>query len=64
MGRVSALTSYDAPISEYRKAKIKLLKKEFLIDVTAEEENHVNELESEIAIDRYCRKIINNHWKN
>lgn len=53
-----------APLAEYRKAKLDLLKKDFRIDVTAEEEAHVYELESEIAVDRYCRKIINNHWKN
>ena len=60
----NALTSYTAPLSEYRKAKIRLLKRDFNIDVTEDEEAHVNGLESEIAIDRYCRKIINNHWKS
>lgn len=64
MGRHSALTSWDAPISEYRKAKLNLLRKEFMIDVTSEEENHLNTLETVISVDRYCRKIINNHWKN
>lgn len=64
MGRHSALTSWDAPLPEYKKAKINLLKKEFKIDVTVEEENHLNELESEFAVDRYARTIINNHWKN
>lgn len=59
----NALTSCTAPLSEYRKAKINLLKKDFQIDITVEEEADVNKLESEIAIDRYCRKIINNHWK-
>ena len=58
------LTSANAPISEYRKAKLKLLRKEFKIDVTKEEESHLNELKTEMAIDRYCRKIISNHWKN
>ena len=58
------LTNRLAPISEYKKAKLKLLRNDFKINVTAEEENHLNELESEIAIDRYCRKIISNHWKN
>ena len=64
MGRHSALTDWNAPISEYRKAKLSLLRKDFKIDVTMEEENYLNTLESEIAIDRYCRTIINNHWKN
>ena len=60
----SALTNPNVPISEYKKAKLKLLRRDFMIDVTVEEESHLNELESEIAIDRYCRKIISNHWKN
>ena len=64
MGRHSALTSWEAPISEYRKAKLNLLQEEFLINVTAEEKNHLNTLETEISIDRYARKIISNHWKN
>ena len=63
MGRHSALTSCGAPISEYRKAKLKMLREDFMIDVTDEELNHLNTLESEISIDRYARKIINNHWK-
>lgn len=64
MGKLNPLTSYGAPISEYKKAKLNMLRKEFKIDVTIEEENHLNTLESEIAIDRYCRTIISNHWKS
>ena len=58
------LTSLSAPLSEHKKAKLRLLRKDFQIDVTNEEEAYLNELESEIAVDRYARKIINNHWKN
>lgn len=64
MGKLNPLTSYGAPISEYIKAKLNMLRKEFKIDVTLEEENHMNTLETEISIDRYARKIISNHWKN
>jgi hypothetical protein len=64
MGKINALNSVNAPISEYRKAKLKLLRKEFRIDVTDEEENHLNTLETQFSVDRYCRTIIDNHWKN
>ena len=54
---------YGTPtITEYKKLKLKMLRKEFMIDVTPEEEEHLNGLQSEIAIDNYCRKIIRNHW--
>lgn len=64
MGRLNPLTSYGAPLSEYKKAKINMLRKEFKVGVTMEEEKHLNELGSEIAVDRYARTIITNHWKN
>ena len=41
------LVNSNVPISEYKKAKLKLLRKDFRINVTKEEENHVNELETE-----------------
>ena len=63
MGRLNPLTAYGAPISEYKKAKLKILKRDFQIDVTIDEQEHLNELESEIAIDRYCRMIISSHWR-
>ena len=63
MGAAS-LFDKNVSVNTYRKLKLKLLRKEFQIDVTPEEENHLNELQSEIAIDNYCRKIINNHWEH
>jgi hypothetical protein len=51
-------------IDTYRKLKLEMLRKEFKIGVTCAEEEHLNTLLSEIAIDNYCRKIISNHWKN
>ena len=63
MGAAS-LFDKNVSVNTYRKLKLKLLRKEFQIDVTPEEESHLNELQSEIAIDNYCRKIISNHWKN
>ena len=49
-------------IKAYRKMKIKMLKKDFMIPLKKEEEDHINELETEAAIDRYARTILLNHW--
>lgn len=51
-------------IDAYRNLKIKLLERDFKIDVTDNEKEHLNNLQSEIAIDNYCRKIISNHWED
>lgn len=49
-------------IEAYRKQKIRMLEKEFLIPLTLEEKVHINELETEAAIDRYARTLLRNHW--
>lgn len=62
MGKTD-LTAVGVPISKYRAAKIKLLQKDFRVNVTEEERAHIETLESEIAVDRYCRTILKNRWK-
>ena len=52
----------NVSIKTYRKQKIKMLEKEFMLSLTPEEKNHINELETEAAIDRYARTIIKKHW--
>lgn len=52
----------EMTIPQYRKMKIKLLEKEFMVPVTKEEKNHLNTLETEPAIDRYCRTLLKNFW--
>ncbi len=49
-------------IDAYRKAKLKILKRDFCIKLTPEEIEHANELKSEIAIDQFCLSVINRHW--
>lgn len=49
-------------IDSYRKAKLKILKRDFYIKLTPEEIEHANELKSEIAIDQFCLSAINRHW--
>ena len=45
-------------IKTYRKMKIKMLKKDFMIPLKKEEENRINELETEAAVDRYARTLL------
>ena len=49
-------------LDSYRKAKLKILKRDFYIKLTPEEIAHANELKSEIAIDQFCLSAINRHW--
>ena len=63
MGKTD-LTAAGVPISKYRIAKIKLLQKDFKIDVTEEERLHLETLETEMAVDRYCRTILKNRWEH
>lgn len=49
-------------LNEYRKAKLKILSRDFYIKLTPEEIAHANELKSEIAIDQFCLSAINRHW--
>lgn len=51
-------------IKDYRRLKLKMLREEFKVGVTCAEEEHLNTLQSEIAIDNYCRKILRNHWED
>ena len=59
----NAISNANAPLNEYKKAKIKLLERDFYINVTEEERMHIETLESQMAVDRYCRTILKNRWK-
>ena len=52
----------DIPIDEYRKMKMKMLRKDFGVTATSEEKEHMNSLKTVIAIDRYFHTILDNHW--
>lgn len=49
-------------INSYRKAKLKILSRDFYINLTADELAHVNTLTTETAIDQFCLGILNNRW--
>ena len=55
-------TPKTSNLSSYRKAKIKILSRDFEIDLTLDEITEINKLKSEIAIDNYCVGIINKRW--
>jgi hypothetical protein len=49
-------------INSYRKAKLKIMKRDFCIDPTEEELAHADTLTTEVAIDQFCLGVINNRW--
>ena len=55
--------SKNMSITEYRRMKTRILKREFMIPLTKSEEEHINELETEYAIDRYARTLILKYWE-
>ena len=49
-------------INAYRKARMKMLERDFHIYLTEAEIDHMNELTSEIAIDNFYISLIQNHY--
>ena len=47
---------------QYAKAKIEILKNDFYVNPTKEEEAHVYTLQTRIAIDNACQSIMDRHW--
>lgn len=48
---------------QYKKAKLKILQRDFCIALTQEELNHFAELTTEVQVDQFCLGILNNRWK-
>ena len=51
-------------IEEYIEWKIKTLRRDFKIEPTAREMQHIYSLRTEIAVDNAVLKIINDHWRS
>ena len=51
------MTEKKVSLESYKRAKIRMLKNEFRIQLTEEQEEHINNLKSEIAIDNYARGL-------
>jgi hypothetical protein len=62
MTPVGNINNMQMSLKSYRKAKIKMLEKEFMIPLKPEEKEHFETLQTEVAIDRYSRTIISSRW--
>lgn len=51
-----------SPADVYRKAKLKILKRDFRISLTEEELAHAETLTTEVQIDQFCLGMINKYW--
>ena len=45
-------------LNYYKQSKIRMLKNQFLVRLTPEQEKYINSLQSEIAIDNYARSLM------
>ena len=61
-GEFAADIPAHCDINTYRKAKLKILKRDFYIYLTPEEIAHAKTLETEIAIDNFFISAINRRW--
>ena len=62
MTPVGNINNMQMSIADYRKAKIKMLEREFMIPLKEDEREHFATLQTEIAIDRYARTILQRRW--
>ena len=46
----------------YLKCRLKILKRDFMLDLTPDELTYLKSLKTEIAIDNAIRKIVIKHW--
>lgn len=51
-------------LTDYTEAKIKMLKKEFLIDLTELDKAWLRSCKNEFEVDRVARQIIMEHWED
>lgn len=49
-------------LPNYKKWKLKLLEKDFCIKVSPEEKEHINDLKTEMEVDRYAHKLLDKAW--
>lgn len=48
----------DRSLDSYKTHKIRMLKKQFYVPMTEEQEEYLNSLKSEIAVDNYARSLM------
>lgn len=47
----------------YKKMKLRMLRRDFCINLTEEELARYNTLDTEIKVDQFCVTVLNNRWK-
>ena len=58
----TATTPKNASIKQYRKAKFKMLERDFCITLTNDEKLHAYSLTTEAALDQFAIGILNKRW--
>lgn len=48
----------DKSLESYKRHKIRMLKRQFYVRITDEQEEYLNSLQSEIAVDNYARSLM------
>ena len=51
-------------LAAYKKAKIRMLARDFYIALSEAEIQHIFELPTEIQVDQYARKLLSSHLNN
>ena len=59
---MQAASTKQTNIKTYRKQRIRMLEREFMVKLTAEEKEYFDTLNTEIAIDRYFKHILKERW--
>lgn len=63
VGNIYGVAVRKVSIPKLVEEKIKMLRKDFLIEPTEEEIAHLKELKTEQQVETYVRIIINSHWE-
>ena len=53
----------EISLEKYKKEKIDMFRKDFLIRLTNDQIAKIMSLDSTVKVDNYCRQIINDTWK-
>ncbi len=60
--RTGTQPSRKMNLKTYRKWKLKMLRRDFFVDLTEEEIAHAETLKTEAAIDQFCMGILEKRW--
>lgn len=60
--RSSSIPNFTTP-EKFIKAKIKMLKEDFMIDITKEDEEYLRKFKTEGGINSAVKHLINKYWR-